>query len=399
MIAKDNANVDGFRDDPAAHALHDRMLDVMRTAETLSWESRHRQEWAGGQETRHCTYRIWMKKPNYARMEVTSEGKLTGVLVLDGEYCWIYWPEGRFRYGFEDEAAHERTRFTSYMKEAAPAGRYSLWHQTPKLGGGMGLPVIQPSYFHGGRSSLDAHLDGVQGMAAEEVGEECCDVVEVSFMDHQRSHYLWLSRTDHLPRKLREVTRVDQELITEELWSKVAIDAALSDEMFAWEPSQGWTEFRLPDIEEGILKAGTEAPDFDLVASDGSRVTLADCRGKVVWLCIWRVGCPPCREEMPELERLQWQYGAKGLVVIGLNAWDDKQIATDFLRETEVTFPNVIDSSEAARKTACEDYQTLDGMVAVPINYVIDRDGKIVDGFYDFDRERGLTALQKLGLK
>ena len=46
----------------------------------------------------------------------------------------------------------------------------------------------------------------------------------------------------------------------------------------------------MPDIEEGLLKPGTVAPDFDLASADGSRLKLSNFRGQVVWLNKWRCG-------------------------------------------------------------------------------------------------------------
>src|SRR5512136_2585510 len=62
-----------FSDEPAAHKLYSQMVDTMRKATTLSWVSDYRWE-ARGQTLGHATYRIWLKKPNYARMEATAVG-------------------------------------------------------------------------------------------------------------------------------------------------------------------------------------------------------------------------------------------------------------------------------------------------------------------------------------
>ena len=46
----------------------------------------------------------------------------------------------------------------------------------------------------------------------------------------------------------------------------------------------------MPPIEDGLLKPGTKAPDFDLASADGKRIKLSDYRGQVVWFYIWRAG-------------------------------------------------------------------------------------------------------------
>jgi outer membrane lipoprotein-sorting protein len=283
----------GFKDEPAAHALYDKMVETMRNADTMYYQSEYRWE-AQGREIGHCTYRIWMKKPNYARVEAARDGQQSGILVGDGDYFWIFWPNGRFRWNWERSGersqAYERTRLTSYMKEPAPVGRHSIGHLFDKLIAGMSMTILDPSTFHSYRDSLQPYIDGVKSVGAEIVSGEECDGIEVSFMKHQRSWYLWLSRRDHLPRKLKQVVRVSYDIITHEVWSDVRINQDVSLEKFAWKPPEGWEEFRLPQIEEGLLKPGTEAPDFDLVSIDGGRIKLSDYRGKVIWFYVWRAG-------------------------------------------------------------------------------------------------------------
>jgi hypothetical protein len=122
------------------------------------------------------------------------------------------------------------------------------------------------------------------------VGNELCDAVEVGFMKHQRSWYLWLSQRDHLPRKLKEVIRVSYDIVAEETWTNVTLDAPMAGSLFGWSPPPGWKQFRFPDIEEGLLKPGTSAPDFDLAGADGGRIKLSSFRGQIVWINKWRCG-------------------------------------------------------------------------------------------------------------
>jgi peroxiredoxin len=79
-----------------------------------------------------------------------------------------------------------------------------------------------------------------------------------------------------------------------------------------------------------------------------------------------------------------------------VNNADDRKIALDYLKENGITFPNALDTSEAAWKVMGQ-YEML-GMSAVPMTYVIDREGKVVAAWYGFDKDAAKKALKQLGL-
>jgi hypothetical protein len=83
-------------------------------------------------------------------------------------------------------------------------------------------------------------------------------------------------------------------------------------------------------------------------------------------------------------------------VVLGVNTADDRKIALEYLKENQVTFPNAFDTSTAATRAMME-YETL-GMSAVPMSYLIGRDGKVVEAWYGYEDGRAEKALKKLGL-
>jgi len=85
------------------------------------------------------------------------------------------------------------------------------------------------------------------------------------------------------------------------------------------------------------------------------------------------------------------------MVILGFNCSDDKKIALEFMKENSATFPNIIDSTEEATKAGFQGYR----MSGVPLNYIIDSDGKVVDAWYGYEKghKRALAALEKAGLK
>jgi peroxiredoxin len=82
------------------------------------------------------------------------------------------------------------------------------------------------------------------------------------------------------------------------------------------------------------------------------------------------------------------------VVVLGVNTADDRKIALEYLKANRVTFPNILDSSEAANRAMMQ-YETLGGMSAVPMTYVIDREGKVVEAWYGYEAGRAERVLKK----
>ena len=77
---------------------------------------------------------------------------------------------------------------------------------------------------------------------------------------------------------------------------------------------------------------------------------------------------------------------------------DDRKITLEYLKANHVTFPIVLDTSPAARK-AIDRYQALEDLRADPMTCIIGRDGKIVDGWFGYDRARTRAAVEKLHLE
>ncbi len=99
---------------------------------------------------------------------------------------------------------------------------------------------------------------------------------------------------------------------------------------------------------------------------------------------------------MVHLQELHEKYRDTGLAILGFNCSDDRQIALDFLKENGATFPNVLDPSDAANKISW-DYRAS----GVPLNYMIDRAGKVAQAWYGYEEghKRAVGLLEKLGVR
>jgi peroxiredoxin len=110
-----------------------------------------------------------------------------------------------------------------------------------------------------------------------------------------------------------------------------------------------------------------QAEDFTLAMADGRPFRLSEHRGKTVIVNFWATWCPPCREEMPALERLYRQHKDRGLVLVAVSIDADPKLVPPYVKESKLTFPVALDpKAEVANKY---------GVRALPSSFVVDRQG------------------------
>ena len=151
----------------------------------------------------------------------------------------------------------------------------------------------------------------------------------------------------------------------------------------------------------GPVEVGTRAPDFVARDMEGNRVSLADLRGEVVLLNVWATWCPPCREEMPSMQRLYRQLGPEGLKVIAVSidaeagrfdiSGNRGGNVEEFVDRMGLTFDIWRNPDGSIQQT----YRT----TGIPESFVIDRNGYIVKkdiGAVIWDTEERLESFRRL---
>ncbi|MDO4267746.1 MAG: cytochrome c biogenesis protein CcdA [Eubacteriales bacterium] len=119
------------------------------------------------------------------------------------------------------------------------------------------------------------------------------------------------------------------------------------------------------------------AVDFELKDQYGNIHTLADYKGKTIFLNFWATWCPPCRAEMPDIQKLYEEYDQEGddaLIVLGVAAPNlgqetDEAGISAFLEENGYTYPVLMDTEGSLF------WQY--GITAYPTTFMIDRDGNV----------------------
>ena len=114
---------------------------------------------------------------------------------------------------------------------------------------------------------------------------------------------------------------------------------------------------------------GSMAPDFELETIDGEKTKLSDHQGETLLVNFWATWCPPCRKEIPDLQKL---YDNKDVEILAVNMTDTEESESqvkDFVKEYDMTFPVLMDKESDVGMT----YQ----IPAYPTTYIIDEEGRI----------------------
>ena len=143
------------------------------------------------------------------------------------------------------------------------------------------------------------------------------------------------------------------------------------------------------------LPKPTVAPGFTLEDMDEVMVSLKSLRGKVVLVNFWATWCPPCRREMPSMERLTQKFKDKGFSVVAINQMETGDHVFEFTGRIDLdpTFTILFDKDSKVSR----DYKVR----GLPTSYLIDKQGNIryrAIGGREFDHpavEKQITELMK----
>jgi len=149
------------------------------------------------------------------------------------------------------------------------------------------------------------------------------------------------------------------------------------------------------------LGAGVMAPDFNTQDLAGKAVRLSDFRGKVVVLDFWAPWCGPCIAAMPHTQEIAAQYRAQGVVVLASCTSDTRASFERWVKANAAKYPDILWSHDAAGRAPGRASLALYGVRGIPTQYVIDREGRIVDSVVGYmPGEKILDGgLAKAGIK
>jgi peroxiredoxin len=129
--------------------------------------------------------------------------------------------------------------------------------------------------------------------------------------------------------------------------------------------------FASQDDMDSYTRVGDKMPAFTVTDLGGNQFNTADLKGKVLLINFWATWCPPCRVEMPRLEKEVWRkYKDSDFRMVAIAREQSEQEIAEFQKENGLSFPFAADPQREVYK--------LFGSGGIPRSYVVGADGKIL---------------------
>jgi thiol-disulfide isomerase/thioredoxin len=138
------------------------------------------------------------------------------------------------------------------------------------------------------------------------------------------------------------------------------------------------------------LAEGRPFPPLTLDHASGNVLAGREYKGKMLVLNVWATWCPPCRREMPSLERLSRTLDAARFAVVGMSTDEDELLASEFLLQNGITFANFFDRNGRLAKQL--------GLTLYPETFLIAPDGTLmqrVPGLREWDSAQMVAELEQ----
>ena len=136
---------------------------------------------------------------------------------------------------------------------------------------------------------------------------------------------------------------------------------------------------------------GAAAPEFTVKDLDGKDVTLSSLKGSVVLVNFWATWCPPCKEEIPSMIKLNQAMTGKAFRMLAISIDEGGKEAIDSIFKGNRDLPTYLDTEAKVSQ--------LYGTTGVPETFIVDKQGKIrkkIVGGIDWSAAEVLSYLDLL---
>ena len=140
-----------------------------------------------------------------------------------------------------------------------------------------------------------------------------------------------------------------------------------------------------------VYEAPIKQKDFTLTSLDGKLSRRSELAGKIVLLNFWATWCPPCKEEIPSIQKLADSMQGKAFTVMAVSVGEKKTTVAEFAKQWKMRYPVYIDPQNILGKTYASR--------GIPTTYVLDKQGGFIAaiiGSFKFDSAEVIALFTEL---
>jgi peroxiredoxin len=139
-----------------------------------------------------------------------------------------------------------------------------------------------------------------------------------------------------------------------------------------------------------VIKAGAAMPLFTVKTLDGKTIDSREFKGKVVLLNFWATWCPPCKKEMPFLQKDVFdRFKGRDFVMLAVSRGEDEAVVREFIKTHHYTFAIGLDPDSVVYKLFAAKF--------IPRNFVIGRDGIVKLASVGYEEKEFASMIELIG--
>lgn len=159
---------------------------------------------------------------------------------------------------------------------------------------------------------------------------------------------------------------------------------------------RAWYADRLEAQQFYVFPKPVDPGDFEVeaLAAGTAPAKLSAARGKLVLLNFWATWCPPCRAEMPSIDRLADLMKNEKFTVMAVSVGEERKVVADFIAANKYRLPVFLDRSSQLGAAF--------GVRSIPTTYLLDKDGKVIAGIVgsrEYDSPELVALLKDMAAK
>lgn len=137
-------------------------------------------------------------------------------------------------------------------------------------------------------------------------------------------------------------------------------------------PPAPWYAARLGQLGFQVFATPVSLTDYQVEALAGGKLAFSSLKGKIVLLNFWATWCPPCREEMPSIEKLWNRLKAEPFTVLAVSTGEARATVAKFIAAEKYSFPVFLDPAGSLGAAF--------NARSIPTTYLLDKEGRAIAG-------------------